>query len=46
MITLSVFCLNADELANAIHSPDMTCAESEYTPLATVMSDGAEWLRC
>ena len=45
MIILSAFCLSADELANAVHSPDMTCGESVYTLRATVAPDGAEWLR-
>ncbi len=35
MIILSVFCLNADELANAVHSPDMTRGESVNTLRAT-----------
>ncbi len=28
VIILGVFSLNADELANAVYSPDMTCGES------------------
>ena len=35
MIILSVFCLNAVELANAVYSPDVACGESVYTLRAT-----------
>ena len=45
MIILSVFCLNANELANAVHSPDMTCRESVYTLRATESPVRPEWLR-
>ena len=45
MIILSVFCLNAVELAKTVYSPDVNCGENEYTLRATESPVRPEWLR-
>ena len=42
MIVLGVFSLNEDELANVVHSPDMTCGESSLS-LGAMRGGGRIW---